>query len=110
MEKTKLISKETGMNQEEVAVTEVIDIPEIELQCLAKGKDSDNYAFEDFITSGYSHGYERDLVAIRKKGTEDFYRFMVIAYSGYQTFTKASRVFPVTKTYTKTSYTTALDE
>lgn len=114
MQADKVKIQKLGSDGEKVRVTETIEIPQLEMQLLYQEKDSEHFELVACKDDGYSNGYDRSLIVARKKGTEAYYRFLVIAYTGYAnakhlTFTKASRVFPITTTYTRESYTTDLD-
>lgn len=102
--------QELGMDNEKIKVSEMLAIPEEELQQLYEEKESKQFEFVDIKDDGYSNGYNRSLVIIRKKNTEAYYRFLAITYEGYVTFTKASRVFLKTTTYTRESYTNILEK
>ena len=99
---------EQSIDKDTVRVTEIVDLPEEEQKTLWNGEDSEHYKFIDIIDSGYSHGYDRALVVIRKHDKEEYYRFMVISYHGIQTFTQATRVYPEEITHTRVVYNSSI--
>lgn len=102
--------QDVGLNSEQVKVSEMISLPFDEMQSLYEEKETHDFEFVAFTDDGLSNGYNRSLIVIKRKGTEAYYRFLAISYEGYLTFTKASRVFPVTTTFTRESYTKILDK
>lgn len=104
-------TKEIGWDKEKIVVTEVIELHESEATLLYNQKDSDNFEFVELNDNGFSMGYERTLVVARKKDTDAYYRFMAISYCDDElTFTKAQRVFLVTKTIIREDYTSVFEK